>query len=110
MSEKLKCTSIQCKWESCRRAFKYAKDCYDHVKDDHINIGQDVECLWDNCLTISSSKWNLVNHMNTHIEMVRGICYLCEKQFKWRGDFRRHMKSHPPQQIIFNDAVGLLMD
>ena len=108
MSEKSMHT--ECHWNSCKQSFEYPEDCYDHVKNDHINIGNDVECLWHNCSTISSSKWNLVNHINTHIDMIRGICYLCEKQFKWKGDFRRHMKSHSKQQIIFNEAVGLLLE
>jgi hypothetical protein len=99
-----------CHWETCRRQFPSKNACFIHVKNDHI-MKDSTHCGWKDCTTREfATKQNLVNHMHKHIPRVRDICYVCEKGFKWSGDYRKHCKNHTESEIKFNEAASLLLD
>ena len=98
---------IYCKWKGCFKLFVTDMDCFEHVKSTHIKNGI-VTCSWAGCNIKTSTKWNLVNHINCHLDVKRGMCYICNKSFKWLGDYRRHAYKHSVQNSEFSDAVNLL--
>ena len=100
---------IICKWKSCASQFKTHKECFEHVRSIHIGA-KVVNCSWGTCTAKRTTKWNLVNHMNCHLEMVRGVCHLCNRSFKWKGDYRRHMVKHSAGESNFNEVACLLFD
>ena len=100
---------IFCKWDYCGQEFPTIQGCYNHIRALHIASGQ-TQCKWENCHSISTSRCNLTNHVKTHLPFVVGVCYACERGFKWKGDFKRHMTRHSKQDNMFNDAVQLLLN
>ena len=102
---------IRCKWGKCHATFKNELDCFEHVRVDHIKRFNTMDCNWDFCNARTSTRWNLVNHMNTHLLIVRGTCYLCNKDYKWRGDWKKHLAKHSREEIEFQNLVsGLFGD
>ena len=98
-----------CRWINCDRFFSTDVEVFQHVKLQHIGL-KSTKCHWSGCKIRTSTKWNLVNHINIHVDINRGICHICDKSFRWKGDFRRHIAKHSKQNSHFNDAVILLFE
>ena len=101
--------SIVCQWDNCNIELESALECYNHVKSAHIPTGT-LKCQWDDCRVVSSSRCNLTNHVCVHIDLIQGYCHVCNRQFKWRGDYKRHIKKHSAKEQTFNSLVVDLFD
>ena len=99
---------LACKWTNCNKVFDSEEQVFDHVKLSHIRAFNETQCSWGNCTTKTATKWNLVTHMNTHLFIVRGACFLCNRTFRWSGDARRHFKQHSQKEKEFNNVVEFL--
>ena len=99
--------NLSCDWDGCKKRFNKANDLYYHCRKTHIRKEM-TKCLWKDCEMISSSRCNLTNHLLVHIPVVNGVCYICDRSFKWRCDFKRHVKGHSNSQNRFNEAVSIL--
>jgi hypothetical protein len=97
----------ECKWLSCGKVLKSAMECFEHCKTDHIPKGM-LKCHWKDCSKVATIRSNLVSHLNKHITINSEFCFICDKSFRWRGDFRRHNKKHSDQEQKFNLLVNLL--
>ena len=100
--------TLQCQWEDCLKVFKTSEACFNHAKS-HIDK-QNLSCCWKECDSTSTSKTNLINHLYVHIHVIRGTCYICNRSFKWRGDYQKHQKMHDRKTVKFNRAVALLFE
>ena len=98
---------FECRWQGCGLLFISALDCFNHVKLQHIHRTA-KHCLWHGCTKISQLRSNLVSHINKHIPINTDVCYICDRPFKWQGDYRRHNKRHTPEQRRFNDMANSL--
>ena len=98
----------KCKWQNCENDFANDVECFEHVRVAHIAATNAVVCRWDDCGSRTSTKWNLVTHMNRHLFVVRGYCHLCNRTFKWSGDAKRHSRKHTNEEEAFNKIVDIL--
>eukprot|EP00835_Amoeboradix_gromovi_P006019 NODE_639_length_5670_cov_0.131754.p5 type:complete len:108 gc:universal NODE_639_length_5670_cov_0.131754:2275-2598(+) len=96
-----------CLWEDCGMSFASSKECFEHVKRNHIPTRAQV-CKWNNCNKTSSVRSNLISHLRKHIPMNIETCYLCNRPFKRKGDFIRHNKNHTEVDQQFNAIAKLL--
>ena len=97
----------KCEWLGCEAVFATQTKCFAHVKRVHI-VEDTLVCKWDECGKECNLKSNLTNHLYKHIPIVNGVCYLCDRMFKWRGDSRKHLLRHTVEERGFNDAIALL--
>lgn len=100
-------TETICQWENCNMTFKSQNNCYDHVRQVHV-LKNTLVCKWNGCHKVCSIRSNLTNHMLKHLQIVSGVCYVCERVFKWRGDSKKHLMRHSQTDRKFNDAVSIL--
>ena len=99
---------ISCKWSGCTKKSSSSVELVQHIKTIHVKCKFSTECKWDDCDVVATSKWNLINHVNSHLNIVRGACHICDKQFKWKGDMNRHLRQHTPDERLFNEVVSEL--
>ena len=100
---------ISCEWWKCLRTFTNPNDCYNHCRKVHV-IQDTRKCQWKDCRMTSSTRCNLTNHLLTHIPVVNGVCYVCDREFKWKCDFKRHISKHNSAENRFNNAAKLLFN
>ena len=98
-----------CRWGDCNKKFPTKNMAFKHVKEAHIETEM-TNCHWKGCKVKTVNKANLVNHLHKHIPRIRDFCYVCERPFKWTGDYRKHIKTHTDAQNKFNEAAGMLME
>ena len=101
-----------CDWDDtnsskCKFKFATQNECYDHVRKVHIKKDTLI-CRWGKCGKVCTIRSNLTNHLLKHIPIVNGVCYVCDRIFKWRGDSKKHLLRHNRRERKFNDAVSLL--
>ena len=97
-----------CQWNNCTESFKSNVMLFKHCKKYHLT-SKSKECYWSTCQALLSNRSNLANHLNTHLNVVQGICHICDKNYVWRSDYRKHMKKHSEADIRFNDIVHALL-
>ena len=93
--------------QKCGQVYSSTNKCYDHVRYDHIDRTMRT-CQWGNCKKTSTTRCNLTNHLLTHINIVSGICHICDRQFKWKSDFKKHFTTHTKDEVKFNKMVDIL--
>ena len=98
---------FKCQWLGCGMTFTNGRSCLEHTKTYHIKTGM-IGCLWGNCNVKSTSRTNLISHVRTHLPIVSATCYICDKKFKWSGDYRKHARRHNNNEQQFNDAASIL--
>ena len=98
---------FKCLWGSCQIVFESPNDCFYHCRKSHVKKEMKT-CLWNKCHMVSSSRCNLTNHLLTHIPVVSGVCYVCDREFKWRWDFKKHIRRHSATENRFNEAAAIL--
>ena len=109
LSNLLQIKRSTCLWDGCNKNFHSKNACFIHVKQVHIKADTTL-CKWKNCTAELNTKSNMTNHMHKHIPKIRDVCYVCEKPYKWTGDYKKHLKTHSEAEIKFNEAAGLLLD
>ena len=87
--------------------FESPMELFDHVKEEHILKGV-THCQWEGCGKVATLRSNLVSHMNKHITINTDVCYVCDRQFRWKGDYTRHNRKHTVEQRRFNTMANLL--
>ena len=100
---------IRCQWGNCTMTFKCGNECYTHVRRYHIKMGMTL-CKWNNCHKLSTSRCNLANHAIIHINVVKKVCQLCEKEFKWNTLHRKHMSRHTKSEMRLAEVVDILFE
>ena len=97
----------KCCWEQCTAEFATPQLLFSHIKQEHCHKDTLV-CRWGDCTKTTTLRSNLISHLHKHIRVIKETCYICDKQFKWKNDYRRHNKIHSKGQKIFNDVVNEL--
>ena len=72
----------KCEWINCGQMFKSATHCYKHIRSHHLNQGT-KKCEWSGCKLTSTSRCNLANHVCVHLNIIKEVCFVCNKYFKW---------------------------
>ena len=98
---------VLCEWNNCGKLFKFATDCHNHCCRDHISLGI-TQCQWRDCHIVSTTSFNLTSHLIVHIPVINGSCHICEKNFRRRGDYVKHLKLHSETENRFNAMVEIL--
>ena len=98
---------ILCQWNYCFSSFSTYLEVLEHCKREHISYSTEI-CHWKGCNYTASNQWSLISHINTHLSICRGFCFVCNKQFKWTNVFQRHVKMHQRTNRPFFEAVESL--
>ncbi len=98
-----------CLWNKCRKIFKTEQERFKHIKEQHIHKDNRL-CKWEKCCGTATNRWNLVSHMKKHLDVVYGVCYLCNKGFKRGNEFKIHFKCHSQREKQLNAAACLLLN
>ena len=98
---------FECKWRDCGKLYSTAIECFEHCKLEHIPRGT-VICQWEDCTKVATIRSNLVSHMNKHITINTDSCFICDRSFRWRGDYVRHNNKHNFEEQEFNQVANML--
>ena len=52
----------------------------------------------------------MISHMRKHLDLIFGVCYLCNKRFKRSNEFKLHFNVHSKRDRSLNEAAMLLLE
>ena len=100
---------LKCRWDNCQEQFDTEDDRFQHIKIDHITKNT-TRCLWQNCKYIGNARWNIISHTLIHLKIVTEICYLCNKSFKRRNEYKTHYKTHSDTDKTLDRMARFLLE
>eukprot|EP00835_Amoeboradix_gromovi_P002243 NODE_122_length_18870_cov_0.236908.p14 type:complete len:107 gc:universal NODE_122_length_18870_cov_0.236908:13838-14158(+) len=100
---------ITCKWDNCNLEFYSEIDRFNHIKKDHIQT-ETRKCKWEGCEgKVNANRWNLISHLKRHLNLIFGVCHICDRPFKRASEYKLHFKTHTDSERILNSAALILL-
>ena len=100
---------VQCLWDNCKEQFTKEELRLEHLKHDHITK-ETTKCKWGDCGFIGTSRWNIISHIYIHLKIVSATCFLCNKSFKRRNEYKMHYKSHSTNEKVLDKMARFLLE
>ena len=100
---------LKCRWDNCQEKFETEDERFKHIKVDHITKNT-TRCMWENCKYTGNARWNIISHTFIHLKIVSEICYLCNKSFKRRNEYKTHYKTHSENDKRLDRMARFLLE
>ena len=100
---------VKCNWDNCQQIFNTEDQRFQHLKNEHITK-ETTRCKWDKCVFTGTSRWNIISHTYIHLKVVSATCFLCNKSFKRRNEYKTHYKSHSSNEKTLDRMARFLLE